>query len=108
MDSSVYEIMKCGGIFPGTVVLSQAGHDAGKVYLVLSGNGRLVCVADGRVRTADHTKTKRVTHLKALGMIGQAEERISALQSMPKAETKNAMIRDLIAEFFRINPAEDQ
>ncbi len=100
MDSNVFEIMKSSGILPGTVVVSTAGHDKGRVYLVIARTDKIASVADGRARTADRAKPKRVTHLKALGIAGQPDEVVSALASLTKTEAKNIFIRDSIRRFF--------
>lgn len=53
---------------PGEVVVSMAGRDKGKMYVVLSLEGdRYVRVADGLVRTARKPKRKNVRHLAGLG-----------------------------------------
>ncbi|MHB1454316.1 MAG: hypothetical protein ACYCYM_10245 [Saccharofermentanales bacterium] len=100
MSSSIFEIMKSTGILPGTIVVSLAGHDEGRVYLVISRTDKTVRVADGRIRTYDNAKTKRVTHLKALGIILQPEEMIEKLAAAATEETKNIFIRNSINCFF--------
>jgi hypothetical protein len=102
----VFDIMKNRGILPGTVVRSQAGHDEGGVYLVLSGAERMVRVADGRVRTADHPKTKRVKHLKALGIAYPPDELVRQMAGMASEEERNIFIRNSIHRFFHENLQE--
>lgn len=100
MNSSVFEIMKSSGILPGTVVISMAGHDEGRIYLVISRTDKIVRVADGRVRTAGNAKIKRATHLKALGAIPQPDELIDKLAITAGEEDKNILIRNSINCFF--------
>lgn len=100
MNNSIYDIMKSSGILPGTVVISMAGHDEGRVYLVISRMDKIVRVADGRIRTAGNAKSKRVTHLKALGMIPKPDEMIEKLAAAAGEEDRNILIRDSINCFF--------
>lgn len=51
-------------IEPGMVVRSAAGHDMGAFYLVLSVEGKLALLADGRRRKLENPKRKSVRHLR--------------------------------------------
>lgn len=49
----------------GDVVISKAGHDRGRLYMVIEVVSQdFVKVADGERRTTDSPKTKRRKHLK--------------------------------------------
>lgn len=52
----------------GTIVLSKAGRDSGRLFIVV---GRLdekyVLIADGRLRRVDAPKKKKLKHLKMIG-----------------------------------------
>lgn len=51
-----------------TVVISRMGHDTGRVYVVTAVLGSdFVLVADGKYRTLDKPKMKRVKHVKVIG-----------------------------------------
>ncbi|MHB8961686.1 MAG: hypothetical protein ACYC5K_00835 [Saccharofermentanales bacterium] len=100
MDNSIFDIMKSSGILPGMIVVSVAGHDEGRVYLVVSRSDKMVRVADGRARPAGNAKIKRVTHLKALGMAEGSGDLLKMLAGMANEEEKNISIRNSINCFF--------
>ena len=101
MNSSIFDIMKSSGILPGMIVVSVAGHDEGRVYLVIARSDKMVRVADGRVRPAGNAKTKRVTHLKAMGMAEDADLLLTKLAGMANEEEKNICIRNSINCFLK-------
>ena len=43
----------------GMLARSTAGHDAGKVYVIIQDDGTYVYLADGRARTLDRLKKRR-------------------------------------------------
>ncbi len=47
----------------GTVVISKAGHDRGKRFVILSTEDRFAFIADGRTRTISSPKKKKIIHL---------------------------------------------
>ena len=49
---------------PGTVVLSKAGRDGGKLMAVLEESGGFVTVADGKERPIERPKRKNPKHLQ--------------------------------------------
>ena len=56
--------MKDYNLKTGDVAISRAGHDAGRVYLVIKIVGEDFClVTDGRLRKLDNPKMKRFKHL---------------------------------------------
>lgn len=48
----------------GMLARSKAGHDKGKLYIVLETDGEFVYLADGRIRTLDRLKKKRRKHIQ--------------------------------------------
>ena len=54
----------------GTIVKSLNGHDTGRVYVVISAiNDDFVLLCDGKYRTLDKPKQKRIKHLEVIGEI---------------------------------------
>lgn len=51
----------------GTVVRSLAGHDNGRLYIVLDFRDGYAFVADGRHHTLEKPKKKKQKHLKDIG-----------------------------------------
>ena len=48
----------------GMMARSLAGHDKGKVYMVLDVKEPFVYLVDGKLRTLDHPKKKRIKHVQ--------------------------------------------
>lgn len=46
----------------GMLARSKAGHDAGKLYVVIQADDEFVYLADGTIRTLDRLKKKRRKH----------------------------------------------
>ena len=46
------------------IVLSLAGHDSGKLYLVLRTEGQFALLADGKIRRLRNPKRKKFRHLE--------------------------------------------
>ena len=66
-------------ITAGSVVISTAGRDAGRPFLVVQEiDENFVCIADGKTRSVDKLKTKRRKHLKPTGRV--EEELVSRLE----------------------------
>lgn len=53
-------------ISSGDVVLSTAGKDEGKIFLVVKTEDRYAYLVDGKTRKADNPKRKSVKHLKVI------------------------------------------
>ena len=53
----------------GRVVLSAAGRDAGRLFLILSVEGDFALIADGKVRRLETPKRKRLKHLRPAGPV---------------------------------------
>lgn len=53
-------------IEPGRIVLSKAGRDAGRRFVVLSVEEPFAFVADGELRKVETPKKKKHRHLRAL------------------------------------------
>lgn len=53
----------------GRVVLSTAGRDAGRLFLILSVEGDFALIADGKVRRLETPKRKRLKHLRPAGPV---------------------------------------
>lgn len=43
---------------------SLAGHDKGKLYLIISADEEYVYLSDGKLKTLDHLKKKRFRHVQ--------------------------------------------
>ncbi|MDE7249473.1 MAG: hypothetical protein K2N82_06200 [Lachnospiraceae bacterium] len=48
----------------GMFAISKAGHDKGKMYLVVGEDETTVDLSDGRIRTLDNPKKKKKKHVQ--------------------------------------------
>ena len=48
----------------GMYARSLAGHDKGKLYVILAVDGEYVYLADGKNRRADRPKKKKIRHIQ--------------------------------------------
>ena len=95
---TVFDALKSHGILPGNVVLSKAGHDIHRIYLVLSVEEKMALLADGTSKGINHPKKKRVTHLKPIGILDDREQKISRLHSLHNEPDQNRLIREWLME----------
>lgn len=78
----------------GQIAVSRRGHDEGRLYIIVAvlGNDFVMC-ADGKVRTLDKPKTKRIKHLKTAG------ESESAAKAIADGKLTDAGIRKILKSF---------
>ena len=50
----------------GMLAISKAGHDTGKVYVIIGVDEAYVYLADGRIRTLAHLKRKKKKHVQMI------------------------------------------
>lgn len=50
----------------GMLARSKAGHDAGNVYVIMDTDSTYVYLADGRIRTVDRPKKKKIKHIELI------------------------------------------
>ena len=50
----------------GMLAKSKAGHDTGKVYVIMDIDDTYVYLADGRIRTLDKLKRKKKIHVQII------------------------------------------
>ncbi len=50
----------------GMLARSKAGHDAGKVYIIIDTDDAYVYLADGKIRTLDKLKKKKKKHVQLI------------------------------------------
>ncbi len=93
-ETTLYETLQNRGLAAGQLVVATAGHDAGRVYLVIEVNGSFVLCIDGAIRPVDKPKRKRWRHVRPLGQLrpGWALD----LEAQKDIGQKNALVRMLI------------
>jgi ribosomal protein L14E/L6E/L27E len=50
----------------GSYAIAVAGHDSGKCYVIFLIDGEYVYLVDGRIRTIDCPKKKKMKHIRML------------------------------------------
>ena len=50
----------------GMFAISKAGHDKGRMYLVVGQEKELLLLADGKTRTVDNPKRKKIKHIQII------------------------------------------
>jgi len=48
----------------GMFAVSKAGHDKGRMYIILKEDGEYVYLADGKLRTVENPKKKKKKHVQ--------------------------------------------
>ena len=54
------------GYRAGMLARSKAGHDTGKVYVIIEADDTYVYLADGSIRTLGHLKKKKKKHVQII------------------------------------------
>ncbi|MBR4030936.1 MAG: KOW domain-containing RNA-binding protein [Clostridia bacterium] len=81
-------------IYPGKVVLSTAGRDKDRYFVVLSVEDNFCYISDGKIRKVDMPKKKKIKHLRVTEFF---LENIANKLTEEQTVT-NSMIRRAIAE----------
>ncbi len=50
----------------GMLARSKAGHDTGKIYVIIDVDDTYVYLADGKIRTLEHLKKKKKKHVQVI------------------------------------------
>jgi len=76
-------------IYPGRIVVSTAGRDKDRYFVVLSVENNFCYVSDGKVRKVDMPKKKKMKHLRVTEFfLNEIAEMLDAEQTVT-----NSMIR---------------
>ena len=80
----------------GSVVLSTAGRDEGRMFLVISEvDEDFVMIANGQLRKMDHLKKKRRKHLKPTGaVVSELRERLENGQKVEDYELRSWLLME--------------
>lgn len=103
VETTVFAAMLAKGCTPGQLVQSKAGHDQGRIYLIVQVEGNFAACVDGDYRPLDRPKRKRVSHLRRLGELAPGWREQLEAQADPGQQ--NALVRRLIHEHPGWNPA---
>lgn len=86
------------------VIISIAGHDAGKLFYVIDTDGDYVLLANGKERKLENPKRKKLKHVRG---VPRTETRVSEkLRSGDKV--LNSELRRDLAQFSQDFKSQDQ
>lgn len=88
----------------GRLAFSRAGHDKGKLYLIVRQEGERVWLADGRTRSVQDPKKKNRKHIQPAGQEFSEEEVASFFENPAWADNR---IRETIDRFQRQKEAQE-
>lgn len=85
----------------GQIVVSRMGHDRSRAYVIAAVLGKdFVLVTDGKARSIDKPKTKRIKHLTYIGYSQEAAETIE------DGKITDAAVRKILKEFAPTDKTE--
>ena len=93
-----------GEAMKGRLAFSRAGHDKGKLYLIVRQEGERVWLADGRTRSVQDPKEKNRKHIQPAGQEFSEEEVASFFENPAWADNR---IRETIDIFQRQKEAQE-
>ncbi len=82
----------------GRLAFSKAGHDKGRLYLIIRQEGERVWLADGRTRGVLSPKKKNRKHIQPAGQEFSEEEVASFFENPAWADNR---IRETIDRFYQ-------
>mgnify|MGYP005797037901 FL=1 len=76
----------------GMYARSLAGHDKGKLYIIIALDENYVYLADGKQRTIDHPKKKRFRHIQPdCHVDSRIQEKLNSSRKLRDEEIKRAI-----------------
>ena len=100
---TLYEALAAKGMMVGSLVQSIAGHDYGRLAVIIEIEPPFAQIIDGKYRPAAKPKRKRLTHLRVVAQL--ATEQITAALQLPDAGQRDSAIRRMIREYLESLPA---
>ncbi|HIS46712.1 MAG TPA: RNA-binding protein [Candidatus Scybalocola faecigallinarum] len=82
----------------GQLVRSKAGHDKGKVFVVVGVGEKWLCLADGQVRFSEKPKKKNVRHVQTINVFAADLAACTSSESLTDPMIKKA-IKTYLSKF---------
>ena len=82
-------------VMRGMLAVSKAGHDKGRIYMIVDHDETFVYLCDGRLKSADKPKKKKYKHIQIIKMISEEVDHCFDKGMCPD----DIMIRKTIAAF---------
>ena len=86
------------------IVMALCGRDQGKLFYVIGTEGVYVLIADGKSRTIEHPKRKKLKHIQ---MVARTENHVAEKLRRGEKVLNSELRRDL-AVFRRDHPCQNQ
>lgn len=86
------------------MVTSIAGRDQGKLFYVIGTEGVYVLIADGKLRTIEHPKRKKIKHVRR---VTRTESHV-AEKLLRGEKVLNSELRRDLAVYRRDHPCQNQ
>jgi hypothetical protein len=106
MNVRIFDLLQSQGIVRGSVVLSVAGHDRLRPFLVIRVQGCMIWLADGCLRRLEKPKAKKARHVRLLGILDDPAE-LEKIESLGDAGQRNAALNRLLDRFLARNPLKE-
>lgn len=91
---TLYEALAAKGMTVGSVVQSLAGHDYGRLAVIIDLLPPFARIVDGSHRPSAKPKVKRLSHLRLVAQTGKDE--LAAALMLPDEGQRNSVVRHLI------------
>ncbi len=76
----------------GQVVYSKSGHDKGRAFMIIDIEGEYLYLTDGRTRTVDKPKKKKLKHVQVTGYLdADLKDRIESRGQLLNADFVKAL-----------------
>lgn len=80
----------------GMLAWSRAGHDKDRLYVIIKTEGEYVYLSDGRLKTVEHPKKKKIKHIQVKKTIPEE------FLGLTGETMKNEEIRKVIRRFSNV------
>ena len=82
----------------GMFAKSKAGHDKNQVYVIINCDDEYVYLSDGRLKTIDHPKKKKIKHIQLIGYSNPEIGKKLLDNNLLRNEDIKKAIKDYLAE----------
>lgn len=78
----------------GKMAFSKAGHDKGRLYVVVGEDAEFVYLCDGRLRLKEHPKKKKRMHIQPVKILpSDVEKMLNDMESVDDADLRRVVRR---------------
>lgn len=85
-------------ITKGMFARSKSGHDKNQVYVIINCDDEYVYLSEGRLKTIDHPKKKKIKHIQLIGYSNSEIGKKLINDNLLRNEDIKKAIKDYLAE----------